>query len=112
MRSGGVLKLTVTACCAVAATVVVGAVIADHAGIGIGIAAGLLLGSLNGYLIEVLLKRGAPFLAASLLRLVLFSGIVLLAALTIGGAAWTVALGIGIAQLVMVGAGVRQGMRA
>jgi hypothetical protein len=30
----------------------------------------------------------------------------------LGTAAWTLALGIGVAQLVMVGAGVRQGLQA
>ena len=42
----------------------------------------------------------------------MFSSIVLVAALMLGTAAWTLPLGIGIAQLVMVGAGVRQGLRA
>jgi hypothetical protein len=37
---------------------------------------------------------------------------VLVAALILGTAAWTLPLGIAIAQLVMVGAGVRQGLRA
>jgi hypothetical protein len=112
MRSGGVLKLTVTASAVLAAAVAVGAALAGHISLGIGIAAGLLLGSLNGYLIQALLGRGTPFVAASLLRLVMFSSIVVVAALMLRSAAWTVPLGIGVAQLVMVAASVRQGMRA
>jgi hypothetical protein len=50
--------------------------------------------------------------AGSLLRLVMFSSIVLVAALMLGTAIWTLPLGIGIAQLVMVGVAVRQGLRA
>ena len=105
------LRVTVVACCALAALSVVAGVATDHAGIGLGIAAGLLLGSANGFLIEALLRRGAPFMAASLLRLVGLSLVVLVAALLFKGSAWTIALGIGLAQLVMVGAGVRQGLK-
>jgi hypothetical protein len=112
MRSGGLLKTTVTACAALAAAVVVGSALTDNLPLGLGIAAGLLLGSINGYLIQGLLGRGTPMVAGSLLRLVMFSSIVLIAALMLGTAAWTLPLGIGVAQLVMVGAGVRQGLRA
>jgi hypothetical protein len=111
MTSGGVLRVTVTACCVLAAVVVAAGVVAGHATLGVGIAAGLLLGSINGYLIQALLSRGTPFVAASLMRLVGLSLIVLLAALLLKGSAWTIALGIGLAQLVMVAAGVRQGLR-
>jgi hypothetical protein len=112
MRSGGVLRDTVAACVVVAALVVVAATMVGRAPLGMGVAAGLLLGSLNGFLIQALLGRGAPFVAGSLLRLVGFSAIVLLMALLLGSAAWTVPLGIGVAQLIMVGAGVRAGLRA
>jgi hypothetical protein len=40
------------------------------------------------------------------------SSLVLLAAVIFGTQAWTVPLGIGLGQLVMVAAGVRQGLRA
>jgi hypothetical protein len=110
MTSGGVLRKTVVACLVISiATVVVGSV-TDHATIGFGFAAGLLLGSFNGYLIQVLLTRGTPFFASSLLRIVLFSTVVLAAALLLQNMAWTIALGIGVAQLVMVVVGIRQGL--
>jgi hypothetical protein len=112
MRSGGVLKVTVTACAVLAAAIVVGAAVTGHLSFGIGVAAGMLLGSMNGYLIQALLGRGTPMVAGSLLRLVMFSSIVVVAALVLPRAAWTVPLGIGLAQLVMVAAGVRQGLRA
>lgn len=112
MTSGGVVRKTVVACLFISvATAVVGSV-TDHATIGFGLAAGLLLGSINGYLIQGLLSRGAPFFASSLLRIVLFSSVVLLAALLLGTMAWTIALGIGLAQLVLVVVGIRQGTRA
>lgn len=113
MRSVGLLlKTTVTACAALAAAIVAGTALTGHLSLGLGVAAGLLLGSLNGFLIQALLGRGTPMVAGSLLRLVMFSSIVLIAALVLGTAVWTLPLGIGIAQLVMVGAGVRQGLRA
>jgi hypothetical protein len=71
-----------------------------------------LLGSLNGYVIQAMLGRGAPMVAGSLARLVTFSLLAIGAALVLGTAAWTVPLGIGLAQLVLVAASVRQGLRA
>lgn len=111
MRSGGVLKITVTACALLAAAVVVGTAVTGHLSLGIGIAAGLLLGSLNGFVIHALLGRGIPMVAGSLARLGIFSGLAVIGALVLGTAAWTVPLGIGLAQLVMVAAGIRQGLR-
>jgi hypothetical protein len=112
MMSGGLLKVTVTICAVLAAIVAAAAALTGHAPVGMGMAAGLLLGSLNGYLIQSLLGRGTPFVAGSLLRLVMFSTIAIAAALLLRGVGWSVPLGIGVAQLVMVGAGVRQGLRA
>ena len=111
MTSGGVLRQTVVACSVLSVAVAVVASASGHLGLGLGMAAGLMLGSVNGYLIQGLLNRGTPFVAASLLRILFFSSLVLIAALTMRGSAWTVALGIGLAQLVMVLAGVRSGLR-
>jgi hypothetical protein len=111
MTSGGVLRQTVLACVAISVAIAAVASASGHAAIGLGVAVGLILGSANGYLIQGLLNRGAPFMAASLLRILFFSSLVLIAALTMRGSAWTVALGIGLAQLVMVVAGVRSGLR-
>jgi hypothetical protein len=80
--------------------------------IGLGLGIGLLLGSGNGYAIAGLLGQTAPFLAGSMLRLATFTALALLLALVFGVSAWPVMLGVGAAQLVMVGAGVRQGLRA
>jgi len=112
MRSGGVLKVTVTACAILAAVIAIGAALFGYLSLGMGVGAGLLLGSLNGYLLQALLGRGTPMVAGSLVRLVAFTSIVLVAALMLGSAAWTLPLGIGLAQLVLVGAGIRQGLRA
>lgn len=112
MRSGGVLKVTTMASVVLAAAIAVASALTGYIGLGIGLAGGLLLGSLNGYLIQALLRRRTPFVTASLLRLVGFSALVLVAVLIFGTKAWTLPLGIGLAQLIMVAAGVRQGLRA
>ena len=111
MTSSGVLRQTVLACLILSVAVAVIASASGHLDLGLGMVAGLMLGSVNGYFIQGLLNRGAPFMAASLLRIMFFSSLVLIAALTMRGSAWTVALGIGLAQLVMVAAGVRSGLR-
>jgi hypothetical protein len=110
--SGGLLRMTTIGCAALAAAIGVGCVLTGHPAVGIGLAAGLLLGPVNGYAIQELLVRRTPFRMASLARLVAMSALVLLAAVLFGTQAWTVPLGIGIAQLVMVAAGVRQALRA
>jgi hypothetical protein len=112
VRSGGVLKMTTIGCALLAAATLAGSALAGHLAFGAGIAVGLMMGPVNGYAIQELLVRGTPFRIASLMRLVALSSLVLLAALIFGTEAWTVPLGIGLGLLVMVAAGVRQGLRA
>jgi len=107
-----VLKMTTIGCAALAAATVAGCAFTGHLAFGAGIAAGLLLGPVNVYAIQELLVRRTPFRLASLMRLAALSSLVLLAAVIFGTQAWTVPLGIGLGQLVMVAAGVRQGLRA
>jgi hypothetical protein len=111
VTSSVLLRQTALACAILAVAAVVALLPAGRATIGFGLAAGLLLGSFNGYLIRGFLNRGAPFVAASLLRLVLLSSLVLMAFFMLRGDAWTVALGIGLAQLVMVAVGIRLGLQ-
>jgi hypothetical protein len=82
-----------------------------HLAIGIGLGAGILIGSGNGYVVAALMDRGAPVVQGSILRLAFFSALALGAALLLGSAAWTVLLGVAIAQFVMVAAAVRVGLR-
>ncbi len=112
MTSGGLLRRTVVVCAATAVTSLVIGALSGRVGYGLGIAAGLMLGSSNGYLLQGLMTRGTPFVAASLLRILFLSSLVLTAGLIFRGNAWTLALGIGCAQLVMAGVGIRHGLRA
>jgi hypothetical protein len=79
---------------------------------GLGMALGLVIGSANGYLIVALLDRNSSFLYASLMRLASLTALAVGAALLLQSSAWTVLLGVGAAQLVMVAAGVRRGLRS
>ena len=106
------LRDTVIASAILAVLVVSMSAALGQPAIGVGLAAGLLLGSANGFAIAGLLGQSAPFLAGSMLRLVVFSALGLLLAIVLGVSAWPVMLGVGGAQLVMVAAGVRQGLRA
>lgn len=109
--SGIVLRQTALGCAVLAGASAVAMSLAGHPILGVGLGVGLLVGSLNGYLIDGLLKRGAPFVAASLARIVLFSSLVLMAAFILRSNAWAVALGIGLAQLVMMGVSIRRGLK-
>ena len=112
MKSGNLLRDMVVACALAAiASAAVGA-LTGHVAAGLGLSAGLMLGSLNGYMIQGLMARGTPFAASGLIRILFFSSLVLVAATALHGIAWTVPLGIGLAQLVMVAIGLRLGLRA
>jgi hypothetical protein len=106
------LRSSVVASAILALVVTTIAALFGRLAIGTGVAVGLLLGSVNGYAIEALLGRATPFLAASMLRLATLSIVGLLLAVVFGISAWPVMIGVAAAQLVMVGAGVRQGLRA
>jgi hypothetical protein len=106
------LRDTVVASAILAVAVGAVAALFGEVRIGLGLGAGLLLGSANGFAIAALLGQDAPFIAGSMLRLATLTVIALLVALVFGISAWPVVLGVGAAQLVMVGVGVRQGLRA
>jgi hypothetical protein len=107
-----ILRETAVACAILGLVAASVAGVAGHTSFGIGIACGLLIGSTNGYLIIALLDQDSSFLFASLMRLAVLSAVALGVALLLQSSAWTVLLGVGAAQLVMVVAGVRQGLRA
>ena len=112
MTSGVLLRDTVAACVIVATAIAAAGLLAGHPSLGFGLAAGVMVGSLSGYLIQGLMSRGTPFVASSLFRIVFFSSLVLVAAFVLRPTAWTIPMGIAVAQLVMVAVGLRLGIRA
>jgi len=108
----GVPDDTLAGSIALGVAVILLATALGHAPAGLGIALGLVIGSANGYLIAALLDRNSSFLFTSLMRLASLTALAVGAALLLKSSAWTVLLGVGAAQLVMVAAGVRRGLRS
>ena len=112
MKLAGVARDTVVASAALAAVIVLVAGVAGNLSLGLGLGAGLVIGSFNGRLVVGTLDMGTHFVASSVVRMAVLSATAVLAALVFGIAAWSVLLGVGAAQLIMVAASVRQGLRA
>jgi hypothetical protein len=112
VKAGSIQQETLIISLLLAGALFVGAGLAGQILLGAGVGVGLVIGSLNGFIIKAALDRGAPMLITSFLRLSLFTLLGLLAARMLGGSIWPVVAGIAAAQLVMVGIGVRQGRRA
>jgi hypothetical protein len=111
VRVGSIQSETFGASLVMAAAALLVAGMAGHLSLGAGLGAGLVIGGLNGFTFQAVLDRRAPILVTSFLRLGFFSLVALIAARIVGESAWPVVIGIGVAQLVMVGVSVRQGRR-
>jgi hypothetical protein len=112
VKAGSIQQETLVTSLILAGALFVGAGLAGQLLLGAGLGVGLVVGSLNGFIIKAALDRRAPMLVTSFLRLSVFTLLGLIAARIMGGSIWPVVAGIAAAQLVMVGIGVRQGMRA
>jgi hypothetical protein len=105
------LRDTVIASAVLAAVITLLAGLTGNLSFGLAVAAGLILGSGNGYLVMALFNHGTSFVAGSMFRLVSITALALLATLVFGAVVWPAILGLAAAQLVMVAASVRQGLR-
>ena len=110
MRFGGILKETVAASAAVAMFAIFAGALLGHLSTGAGLAAGLLIGSLNGHALSALMSCGTPLVASTIVRLAAFTAVAIAVAFLLGSDAWAVLLGVAAAQGVMVAAAVRQGV--
>jgi hypothetical protein len=95
-----------------AALAIAGSAALSHLDIGVALAAGFSIGSTNGYLMVATVNRRAPFVAASIFRLALLTSTALMVAIILNAAVWAVMLGVGVAQIVLSVAGLRQGLRS
>lgn len=106
-RPAHVVRSAALACVAAA---IMGAVIATavgHAGFGLGLAVGLAVGGGNGYAADRLLLVGVPFVATSMMRIIVLTLVALVAGLTVGfSAAVPVVAGLALAQLILAGSAV------
>ena len=112
MRFGGILKETVAASAAAAAVAILAGAALGHLSTGAGLAAGLLIGSLNGHALAALMARGTPFVASTIVRLSAFSAVAIAAAILLRSDVWAVLLGVAAAQGMLVAASIRRGLRA
>ena len=106
------MRETLAASAVLGALALLVSLIVGHSDIGLGVAAGLVIGSMNGVLVRQALTQRAPFVVASVARLVLLSGAAILLAYLFRASAVALVLGVACAQLVMVAVSVRQGLRA
>jgi hypothetical protein len=87
-------------------------VLTGHPGPGGALATGLAIGSINGAMAARLIALPVPFLATSLLRIITLSMIGIAIGLAFGLAnIWLVILGLGVAQVVLAGAALRESLR-
>jgi len=112
VRFGGILKETVAASVAAAAVAILAGAVLGHLSTGAGLAAGLLIGSLNGHALAALMARGTPFVASTVVRLAAFSAVAIAVAILLRGDVWAVLLGVAAAQGMLVAASIRRGLRA
>ena len=109
MNSRNPALTTAIACAAMALAASAIGVALGHPRAGIALAAGLLVGSVNGYLAERAVGLGVAFLATSLGRLVALSAAGLGAGLLLGlDVAWLSLVGLAAAQFVLVAAAIRK----
>jgi len=107
-----VVRDTVTVSVVLAAVALVAGFVIQQRTIGLGLAAGLVVGAANGELIQRVIAGRLPFVVSSILRMVGLSAVGIAVAFLLGASPVTLLLGLAAAQLVMVGAAVRQGLRA
>jgi hypothetical protein len=112
VKAGGMLRETVVASALLATAITVLAGLTGHLTFGLSVAAGLIVGSGNGYLVLLLINHGTPFVAGTLVRLTSITVLMLMASFVFGLSMWPAVFGLAAAQLVMVATSVRQGMRA
>lgn len=99
-------------CAGAAVVAAVVGILLGHPGPGGALATGLAIGSINGAMAARLISLPIPFLATSLLRIITLSFIGIAIGLAFGLAnVWLVILGLGISQVVLAAAALRESMR-
>lgn len=99
-------------CAGAAVIAAIVGVVLGHPAQGGALATGLAIGSVNGAMAAKLIALPVPFLATSLLRIVTLSMIAIAIGLAFGVAnIWLVILGLGVAQVVLAGAALREQLR-
>jgi hypothetical protein len=99
-------------CAGAAVIAAIVGLIVGHPGPGGALATGLAIGSVNGAMAAKLIALPIPFLATSLLRVITLSMVGIAIGLAFGIAnIWLVILGLGVAQVVLAMAALRESLR-
>jgi hypothetical protein len=111
-RPAHVVRSAAVACAVAAVGCALVATVLGHAALGLGLAVGLAAGAGNGYAADRLLLVGVPFLATSMLRIIILTLVALVAGLAFGfSRAWPVVAGIAAAQLILALSAVAEAVR-
>jgi hypothetical protein len=111
-RPAHVVRSAALACIVAAVGCALIGIIVGHATFGLGLAVGLAVGAGNGYAADRLLLVGVPFVATSMLRIIVLTLVALVAGLTVGfSAAVPVVAGLAAAQLILAGSAVVESVR-
>jgi hypothetical protein len=101
-RPAHVVRSAAVACAVAAVGCGLVATALGHPALGLGLAVGLAAGAGNGYFANRLLVVGVPFVATSMLRIIILTLIALVTGLVFGfSRAVPVVAGIGAAQLIL-----------
>jgi hypothetical protein len=101
-RPAHVVRSAAIACAGAAVACAVVGTLLGHAAVGLGLAVGLAAGAGNGWAADRLLLVGVPFVATSMLRIIVLTLVALVAGLTVGFShAVPVVAGLAAAQLLL-----------
>jgi hypothetical protein len=112
VKGVGIVRATWTACVALASIAFLTGFVFGERSVGLGLALGLVVGAGNGELIQRVIDSRAPFAISGAVRMALVSAAAIFAAFLLGVSPIAVLLGVAAAQVVMVAAAIRQGLRA
>jgi hypothetical protein len=112
VKGVGIVRETWAASVALASIAFLAGFVLGQRSIGLGLALGLVVGAMNGELIQRVIDSGAPFVVSSVVRMAAVSAVAILVALLVGASPIAVLLGVAAAQFVMVATAVRHGLRA
>jgi hypothetical protein len=111
-RPAHVVRSAAVACVAAAVGCLLVSLVVGHPTFGLGLAVGLVVGAGNGYATDRLFSVGVPFIATSMLRIIVLTLVALLAGLVFGfRSAVPVVAGMAAAQLILAGSAVVESVR-
>ena len=112
MKGVRIVRDTVAVSVALASIAFLAGLVVNQRPVGLGLALGLVVGAMNGELIQRVIDSRSPFVVSSVLRMASLSAVAILVAFLVGASPVALLLGVGAAQFVMAGVAVRQGLRA